>query len=145
MIHGRFLLAAVAVAPFASGCSFLGTPGAEEAVSCSYGGGSSFPKTYMDGPEMTPAHFLGTPQGRALNAFFVGGEDEVEAGPFVGADHTRSVRPPARTRRDSLAESMDARYALALAWPARTPGSVMDLSGKAGTVDVPGFHDDTPS
>jgi hypothetical protein len=144
-MHGRILLATVAVALVASGCSFLGTLGAEEAVSCSYGGGSSFPQTYMDGPEMTPVAFLGTPQGQALNAFFVGGEGEVEAGPFAGADHTRSVGPSARTRPDSLAESMDARYALALAWPARTPESVIDLSGKAGTVDVPGFHDDTPS
>jgi hypothetical protein len=85
-MHGRILLATVAIALVASGCSFLGTLGAEEAVSCSYGGGSSFSKTYMDGPEMTPADFLGTPQGQALNAFFVGGEGEVEAGPFTELD-----------------------------------------------------------
>ncbi len=82
----RVLLAVGAVSLIASGCSWLSTLGAEEAVSCSYGGGSSFSKIYLDGPEMTPDEFRATPQGRALYAFFVGGEGEVEAGPFGDLD-----------------------------------------------------------
>lgn len=82
----RLLLAVVATSLIASGCSFLGTLGAEEAVSCSYGGGSPFSKTYTDGPELTPDEFRETPQGRTLDAFFVGGYGEVEAGPYADLD-----------------------------------------------------------
>ncbi|MCL1692191.1 MAG: hypothetical protein M3096_00765 [Actinomycetia bacterium] len=82
----RLLLATVAASLVASGCSFLGTLGAEEAVSCSYGGGSPFSKTYMDGPELAPDEFRQTPQGQALDAFFVGGYGEVEAGPYGELD-----------------------------------------------------------
>ena len=73
----------VAVALVTSGCSFLGTLGTEEAVSCSIGGGSQFSKTYMSSPDLTPDGFRATPQGRTLEAFFVGGEGEVEAGPYA--------------------------------------------------------------
>ena len=82
----RLLLAAVSASLIASGCSFLGTLGAEEAVSCSYGGGSPFSKIYMNGPELTPYKFQQTPQGRTLNAFFIGGYGEVEAGPYGELD-----------------------------------------------------------
>lgn len=82
----RLVLAVAAFSLVASGCSFLGTLGAEEAVSCSYGGGSPFSKVYMDGPELTPGEFQETPQGRALEAFFVGGYGEVEAGPYGDLD-----------------------------------------------------------
>ena len=82
----RLLLAVVAVSLVASGCSFLGTLGAEEAISCSYSAGSPFSKTYMDGAELTPDEFRQTPQGRALDSFFVGGYGEVEAGPYGELD-----------------------------------------------------------
>ena len=66
----RLLFAAVAVSLVASACSLLGTLGAEEAVSCSYGGGSAFSKTYLDGPELMPDEFQQTAQGRVLETFF---------------------------------------------------------------------------
>jgi hypothetical protein len=64
----------------------LGTLGAEEKVACSIAGGPRFSKTYMDGPEMTHDAFTATPQGRALEEFFVGGYGEVESGPYAELD-----------------------------------------------------------
>ena len=76
----------LAIAVIASGCSVLGTLGATEKVSCYVGGNSPFAKSYLDGPEMTPDEFRATPQGAALEAFFVGGYGEVEAGPYADLD-----------------------------------------------------------
>lgn len=76
----------LAIAAATSSCSFIGTLGATEEVSCSLGSGPHFAKSYVDGPEMTRDEFRVTPQGEALEAFFVGGYGEVEAGPYEDLD-----------------------------------------------------------
>jgi hypothetical protein len=55
-------------------------------VSCAVGGNFPFATSYADGPELTGDQFRATPQGRALEAFFVGGYGEVEAGPYPDLD-----------------------------------------------------------
>jgi len=86
MRRRRLLAAAVAVSLVASGCSLPGTQSTETAVSCSYGGSRPFAIVYMNGPVLTPGEFAATPQGKTLDAFFVGGEAEVEAGSFTDLD-----------------------------------------------------------
>jgi|GEM_PF-2464417 hypothetical protein len=83
---GTLVAGMVAMAVIASGCSVVGTLGATEEVSCYVGGGRHFAKSYVDGPEMAPDQFRTTPQGAALEAFFVGGDGEVESGPYAELD-----------------------------------------------------------
>lgn len=68
----RHLAAWFAVGILLSGCSVV-------RASCSPGGNRSFDVAdFSTGGDLTRAEFLATPQGRALEAFFMGGEGEPE-------------------------------------------------------------------